>query len=123
MPYLKKIELKGFKSFGPQTVTVNLDKGFTVVTGPNGSGKSNIVDAVLFVLGELSSRRLRAENFSRLIFHGITGEGEEKVKSAKVVIQFDNSDGRPRRRRPRPSTCCSGVLSGLARSGCDCSGL
>lgn len=94
MPYLKKIELKGFKSFGPQTVTVNLDKGFTVVTGPNGSGKSNIVDAVLFVLGELSSRRLRAENFSRLIFHGITGEGEEKVKSAKVVIQFDNSDGR-----------------------------
>jgi chromosome segregation protein len=94
MPYLKKIELKGFKSFGPQTVTINLDKGFTVVTGPNGSGKTNVVDAILFVLGELSSRRLRAENFSRLIFHGVTGEGEEKVKSAKVVIQFDNSDGR-----------------------------
>lgn len=94
MPYLKKIELRGFKSFGPQTVTINLDKGFTVVTGPNGSGKSNIMDAVLFVLGELSSRRLRAENFSRLIFHGASGDGEEKVKSAKVVIQFDNSDGR-----------------------------
>ncbi|HML02179.1 MAG TPA: chromosome segregation protein SMC [Candidatus Bathyarchaeia archaeon] len=94
MPYLKKIELKGFKSFGPQTVAINLDKGFTVVTGPNGSGKTNVVDAILFVLGELSSRRLRAENFSRLIFHGVTGEGEEKVKSAKVVIQFDNSDGR-----------------------------
>ena len=94
MPYLKKIELKGFKSFGPQTVTVNLDKGFTVVTGPNGSGKTNIVDAVLFVLGELSSRRLRAENFSRLIFHGSTEDGQEKVKSAKVVIQFDNNDGR-----------------------------
>ena len=94
MPYLKKIELKGFKSFGPQTVTVNLDKGFTVVTGPNGSGKTNIVDAVLFVLGELSSRRLRAENFSRLIFHGSAEDGQEKVKSAKVVIQFDNSDGR-----------------------------
>ncbi len=94
MPYLKKIELKGFKSFGPQTVTVNLDKGFTVVTGPNGSGKTNIVDAVLFVLGELSSRRLRAENFSRLIFHGSAEDGQEKVKSAKVVIQFDNNDGR-----------------------------
>jgi chromosome segregation protein len=94
MPYLKKIELKGFKSFGPQTVAINLDKGFTVVTGPNGSGKTNVVDAVLFVLGELSSRRLRAENFSRLIFHGVPEDGKEKVKSAKVVIQFDNSDGR-----------------------------
>jgi chromosome segregation protein len=94
MPYIKKIELKGFKSFGPQTVTVNLDKGFTVVTGPNGSGKTNIVDAVLFVLGELSSRRLRAENFGRLIFHGVSEDGQEKVKSAKVVIQFDNNDGR-----------------------------
>jgi chromosome segregation protein len=93
MPYLKKIELKGFKSFGPQTVTINLDKGFTVITGPNGSGKTNIVDAVLFVLGELSSRRLRAENFSRLIFHGSADAGE-KQKSAKVVIQFDNNDGR-----------------------------
>ncbi|HDN05611.1 MAG TPA: hypothetical protein ENF90_01285, partial [Candidatus Bathyarchaeota archaeon] len=39
MPYIKKIELKGFKSFGPKNVKVVLDKGFTVITGPNGSGK------------------------------------------------------------------------------------
>ena len=51
MPYIKKIELRGFKSFGPKKVTVQLDKGFTVITGPNGSGKTNIVDAILFVLG------------------------------------------------------------------------
>jgi len=50
MPYIKKIELKGFKSFGPKTATVTLDKGFTAVTGPNGSGKTNIADAVLFGL-------------------------------------------------------------------------
>ena len=62
MPYIKKIELKGFKSFGPQTIKITLDKGFTALTGPNGSGKSNIMDAVLFSLGELSTRRLRAEN-------------------------------------------------------------
>ena len=36
MPYIKKIELKGFKSFGPKTATVTLDRGFTAVTGPNG---------------------------------------------------------------------------------------
>jgi chromosome segregation protein len=93
MPYIKKIELKGFKSFGPQTVKVVLDKGFTVITGPNGSGKTNIMDALLFALGELSTRRLRAENAAKLIFHGSETAGLEKAKMAKVVIQFDNSDG------------------------------
>ncbi|MGB9675621.1 MAG: chromosome segregation protein SMC [Candidatus Bathyarchaeales archaeon] len=94
MPYIKKIELKGFKSFGPQTVKVVLDKGFTAITGPNGSGKTNIVDAVLFALGELSTKRLRAENAAKLIFHGSEKAGLEKAKMAKVIIQFDNTDGR-----------------------------
>ncbi|MEM3536671.1 MAG: AAA family ATPase, partial [Candidatus Bathyarchaeia archaeon] len=94
MPYIKKIELKGFKSFGPQTVKVVLDKGFTAITGPNGSGKTNIVDAVLFALGELSTRRLRAENAAKLIFHGSEKAGLERAKMAKVIIQFDNTDGR-----------------------------
>jgi chromosome segregation protein len=94
MPYIKKIELKGFKSFGPQTVKVVLDKGFTAIIGPNGSGKTNIVDATLFALGELSTRRLRAENAAKLIFHGSEKAGLERAKMAKVIIQFDNSDGR-----------------------------
>jgi chromosome segregation protein len=93
MPYIKKIELKGFKSFGPQTVKVVLDKGFTAITGPNGSGKTNIMDAMLFALGELSTRRLRAENAAKLIFYGSETAGLERSKMAKVIIQFDNSDG------------------------------
>jgi len=72
---------------------VNLDKGFTAITGPNGSGKTNIMDALLFSLGELSTRRMRAENASKLIFHGSEKGGLEKSKMAKVVVQFDNSDG------------------------------
>ena len=94
MPYIKKIELKGFKSFGPKNVKVTLDRGFTVVTGPNGSGKTNIMDAVLFSLGELSTRRLRAEGAAKLIFHGSEKAGLERAKKAKVIIQFDNSNGR-----------------------------
>jgi len=93
MPSLKKIELKGFKTFGKPT-SILLEKGFTTITGPNGSGKTNIMDAVLFALGELSSRRLRAENFGKLIFHGSPEANLEKSKAAKVVMQFDNSDGR-----------------------------
>jgi chromosome segregation protein len=93
MPYIKKIELKGFKSFGPKTARVNLDKGFTAITGPNGSGKTNIMDACLFALGELSTRRMRAESAAKLIFHGSEKAGLERARRAKVIIQFDNSDG------------------------------
>lgn len=94
MLHVKKIELRGFKSFGPENVKVILDEGFTAITGPNGSGKSNIVDAVLFSLGELSTRKLRAENAAKLIFHGSEKAELEKAKKAKVTIQFDNTDGR-----------------------------
>ncbi len=93
MPYIKKIELRGFKTFGKST-SIFLDRNFTVITGPNGSGKTNIMDAVLFGLGELSARRLRAENLSKLIFHGVPDANIEKAKKAKVIIQFDNSDHR-----------------------------
>ena len=92
MPYIKRIEINGFKTFGLKT-TLTFEKGFTVITGPNGSGKTNIIDAVLFCLGELSAKRLRAENFSHLIFNGGSNSNIRKNK-AKVVIQFDNSDGR-----------------------------
>jgi len=93
MPHLKKIELRGFKTFGKPT-SILLEKGFTAITGPNGSGKTNVIDSVLFGLGELSSRRLRADNFAKLIFHGSPEAELEKAKAAKVVMQFDNSDGR-----------------------------
>jgi len=92
VPFIKKIEVNGFKTFGRRTVLV-FDKGFTVITGPNGSGKTNIIDAVLFALGEMSARKLRATNFSSLIFNGGLNSNPRK-KKAKVVIQFDNSDGR-----------------------------
>ncbi len=93
MPHIKKIEIAGFKTFGVRT-TLLLDKGFTAITGPNGSGKTNIVDAVLFCMGELSAKRLRAENFPSLIFHGGSSPDIKKGKEAKVVIQIDNSDSR-----------------------------
>jgi len=46
LPFIKKIEVNGFKTFSKKTTLV-FDKGFTVITGPNGSGKTNIIDAVL----------------------------------------------------------------------------
>jgi len=49
--YLKAVEINGFKSFGDK-VYIDFNRGITSIVGPNGSGKSNILDAVLWVLGE-----------------------------------------------------------------------
>ena len=91
MVFIKRVEMRGFKSFGLRKVTVPLEKGLTVVTGPNGSGKSNIFDAVRFVLGDLSARSLRADKMSEVIYDG---GGEDSSRAAYVTIQFDNTDRR-----------------------------
>lgn len=96
MAYIRRLEMRGFKSSGPRSSIVNFEKGFTVVTGPNGSGKSNIGDAILFALGENSPRNLRAANgkMSGLIFEPKKDESADvqKPKECRVTLQFDNSD-------------------------------
>jgi chromosome segregation protein len=99
MGFVRRLEVKGFKSFGPRTVTINFEQGLNVVTGPNGSGKSNIADAILFALGENSPRTLRAAQgrLTGLIYDpkketDSSGGHEEKPASCRVSVQFDNTD-------------------------------
>jgi chromosome segregation protein len=85
---ITKLVLDGFKSFGKRTELL-FDDGFNVVLGPNGSGKSNILDALCFVLGKRSSKELRAEKASNLIYNG--GKTKNPAKIAEVSIVFDNA--------------------------------
>jgi len=90
--HIEKLVCKGFKSFGRDTVTINLSPGFTCIVGPNGSGKSNVIDAILFVLGQLSAKTLRANVFSELLYTPPKPDMPPKAKSAIVELCFNNRD-------------------------------
>ncbi|MDP3027788.1 MAG: chromosome segregation SMC family protein [Nanoarchaeota archaeon] len=89
MPYLKKLVMRGFKSFARET-TINFDTHMNCVVGPNGSGKSNITDALCFVLGRLSIKSMRAAKASHLIFAG--NKQYKRANEAFVEIIIDNED-------------------------------
>jgi chromosome segregation protein len=87
--YLKRLEIRGFKSFA-EPVTIEFEKGITVVVGPNGCGKSNLTDAVHWALGEQSARSLRGYRMDDVIFSGTSKRRPHGM--AQVTLTFDNSE-------------------------------
>ncbi len=88
---LTKIKLAGFKSFVDPT-QITFPSNLTGVVGPNGCGKSNVIDAVRWVMGELSAKYLRGDNMADVIFNG--SSARKPVGVASVELVFDNSDGK-----------------------------
>ena len=81
--------MQGFKSFADKTV-MEFQDGITAVVGPNGSGKSNILDALRWVMGEMSAKTLRGANMQQIIFAGT--EKRKPLNFAEVSLVLDNSD-------------------------------
>ena len=88
---LTKLKISGFKSFVDPT-TVTFPSSLTGVVGPNGCGKSNIIDAVRWVMGEISAKHLRGESMADVIFNG--SSARKPLGAASVELVFDNSDGK-----------------------------
>ena len=86
--YLRALEISGFKSF-PERTRLTFERDITAIVGPNGSGKSNISDAILWVMGEQSSRTLRGGKMQDVIFGGTAKRPSMGV--AQVSLVLDNS--------------------------------
>src|SRR5690554_3753210 len=106
--FLKSVELYGFKSFADRTCLEFAD-GTTSLLGPNGCGKSNIVDAIKWVLGEQSTKTLRAGKMEDVIFNGTENRKALNVAEVSLVIgnegrqlPIDHSEVEIRRRLHRP---------------------
>lgn len=87
---LQRVKIFGFKTFADRT-EFELDGDLVAVVGPNGCGKSNIVDAIMWGLGEPNARNLRANSSQEVIFSG--SKNRKALGFAEVSLHFDNSDG------------------------------
>ena len=87
--YLKSLEVQGFKSF-PDKTLIRFGDDITAIVGPNGSGKSNISDAILWVMGEQSTKTLRGAKMEDVIFGGT--QKRASVGFAEATLTLDNSD-------------------------------
>ncbi|MCR5732031.1 MAG: AAA family ATPase [Sphaerochaetaceae bacterium] len=87
--FLKCLDINGFKSFADKT-HIDFADGITSLLGPNGCGKSNIVDSIKWVLGEHSTKSLRASKMEDCIFNGT--DNRKPLQFAEVALTLDNSE-------------------------------
>src|SRR3954465_7330895 len=87
---LNRLIIQGFKSFKDKTV-IHFDQGITGIVGPNGCGKSNIVDALVWVMGEMSAKHLRGSSMEDVIFAG--AENYAPMGMCEVSLTLENDGG------------------------------
>ena len=88
MSNFSRLRLHGFKSFVEKS-DLDIGPGLTGIVGPNGCGKSNLVEALSWVMGETSAKRLRGNGMDDVIFNGTTGRPARN--SAEVSVVLDNT--------------------------------
>jgi chromosome segregation protein len=86
---IERLRLSGFKSFADRT-ELPIEPGLTGIVGPNGCGKSNLADALRWVMGESSARRVRGGAMDDVIFAGAAGRPAANI--AEIALVLDNSE-------------------------------
>ncbi|VEN73711.1 Chromosome partition protein Smc [Candidatus Desulfarcum epimagneticum] len=89
---LKKLEITGFKSFVERSA-IRFPEGVSAVVGPNGCGKSNILDALVWVMGEQRPKNLRGKSMSDVIFSGSRQKAPLNMAEVSLTLLNDNGSG------------------------------
>ncbi|HRJ62648.1 MAG TPA: AAA family ATPase, partial [Azospirillaceae bacterium] len=84
-----RLRLSGFKSFVDAT-ELAIEPGVTGIVGPNGCGKSNLVEALRWVMGETSAKRMRGDDMDDVIFGGTSSRPARNL--AEVSLALDNAE-------------------------------
>ncbi len=87
--HFTRLRLAGFKSFVEPTELL-VEPGLTGIVGPNGCGKSNLVEALRWVMGENSAKKMRGDGMDDVIFNGSAHRPPRNL--AEVSLLLDNAD-------------------------------
>ena len=90
--FIRRVEIFGFKSFKNKTVLEFDNREITGIVGPNGCGKSNVVEALLWVMGESSPKHLRGESLSDIIFGGTIKESPGNLAEVTLTLNKGETD-------------------------------
>ncbi|MEM7651212.1 MAG: chromosome segregation protein SMC [Pseudomonadota bacterium] len=88
MIQFSRLRINGFKSFVDRT-ELDIGPGLNGVVGPNGCGKSNLVEALRWVMGENSAKRMRGGGMEDVIFNGTAKRSQRNI--ADVSLLLDNT--------------------------------
>ncbi len=86
---LHSLRLTGFKSF-PDEVELGFPGKVSAIIGPNGCGKSNLVDAILWVLGEQSPTLMRLKQMGDVVFNGAASRPAAGAAEVSLMLQSDD---------------------------------
>ncbi len=81
-----RLRLSGFKSFVDST-EIDISSGLTGVVGPNGCGKSNLVEALRWVMGETSAKRMRGGEMDDVIFNGTSARSSRNLAEVSLFVE------------------------------------
>src|SRR6202163_209521 len=91
MVHFSKLRLSGFKSFVDPT-ELAIEPGMTGIVGPNGCGKSNLVEALRWVMGENSAKRMRGGEMDDVIFGGTTSRPARNLAEVSLLVDNEGQD-------------------------------
>jgi chromosome segregation ATPase len=90
--HLEDVIIEGFKSFSEPTA-MSFQPGIGVIMGNNGAGKSNILDAIVWALGENNLSKLRLLEQEEIFFAG--NKAYPPAEQVKVELVFkEGSDAK-----------------------------
>ena len=82
--YIQSVTISGFRSFGPDSTTIDVEAGLTTAVGPNASGKTALLQALCKLFGVTGAQR----SIQRSDFHLPVGIAPDDRTTRNLFIEM-----------------------------------